>query len=152
MRPRPSARETTENLLVEADISDYLTRLTATVNKEHRGLFQGIDCRTPSDAHLGLQLADIVVGDARASSTRFITPISEDRCEQLGELNGVWFKEGRLTPMPHLINRRLHRASPQSSLPYFFQILAAGTLSYYTDNGEQRLIRASEAEFFDLYD
>lgn len=157
-------RETTENLLVEADINDYLRKLTATVNKEHAGLFQGIDCQTTSYVHLGLQLADLIVGEARAwyrehhdllqygSSTRLITPTSEDHYEQLGELNGLWFKEGRLTPMPRAVIRRLHRASPHSGLGYFFPILAAGTLSYYTDNGEQRLIRISEAEFFDLCD
>ena len=162
---RYDPRQEDEDQEVRRAISEYaglLKRVPEIFGAEDVCL--GIEVSIRSDEDLGLQLADVVVGEVREffrnnqeflqknATLGLITPESDEPLQQFEEMHNRTFKVGALSPIPPTLLRRISRPNIANLLSYYYRVLAAGMLTCVTDTGQPRHIEVPTRLFFDQLD
>jgi hypothetical protein len=110
---------------------------------------------------MGLQLADIVAGEARrlflgvpallrsGATNNLITSTSRERNAVYWPGLGRWWKHGRVVKIPQHVLRALTSPRPGRLWPEFNAVLASGILTCVTDFGTLRHIMPFEGKFLD---
>ena len=166
-------REKKEDKVVRASAADLIAA-TSNLKKvpdtdlrdDLADYFRGIEIDRPSDQEVGLQVADLMVGEvceffkangdlmSYAATPRLVTQSSQERVNPVTQVGGQIFKTGVLYKMPRDLQQRFHRADPgeRTVLPFFRNVLAAGMLTCYSAYGQPRDLMLFEGLIFDQCD
>jgi len=159
-------KEKKEDKAVHAAVDEYLGKLLKNALPNVAKLYLGMDNTRHSHEEVGVQIADLIVGEVRSlfqahpelltegSSKAFISGSSREEFEWWGEpFEGASFtKLGSLTKIPAELRRALTHADGTNCLPLYRNSCAAGLLTCYTDLGQPRHIEMFEGHFFQQTD
>ena len=141
---------------------DLLLRMPEPLRQVNN--YRGMQTNRRSEDEVGLQLADVVAGHIRdffrnnpsalttASSSRLITPESDEPLQKFERIGGQLFKTASLHPMPRMLWRILTRRNMANLVSYYYPVLAAGILTCNTFNGHPRDLELSTGFISDLLD
>jgi len=165
-------RERKEDQIVQATVSDIMA-LTRNLEKRfsdpqhgHHRLFRGIDSSKRSEEEVGLQLADLVVGEVRdffqanpevmsfGASKRLITQASEEPRNAVMRVDGHLAKTAALHRLHPGLHKRFFKPDPagRTVLPFFSSLQAAGILTCYSVEGQPRDLHIFEKLIWDQTD
>jgi hypothetical protein len=151
-RVRYDPRGESEDQEVRTAMARYLGRLTRVPELfGDTNPFLGMDVDTLSHEDVGLQLVDVVAGEARAffrynpealtenATLRLITSKSSEPLENLMKLNGSVHKVGALSPMSRSLAAKLGVENSENPISHYYPVLAAGILACVSETGQPRL-------------
>jgi hypothetical protein len=158
-------REKREDKAIRAYVEAFANVLKHTL-PDVSERYLGMDIETHSEDELGLQLADLVAGEivdffkaneellAYGSTSRLITPVSEESIQTIASLGRRWVKTGVLTPMPIDLYERFFRDDPngRTVLPCFVELMSSGILTCYGSFGTPRDLLIFEKLIWDQAD
>ena len=111
-----------------------------------------------------VSLADVVAGHVRdffrntpgalteGTTARLITATSDEPLQKFEDLNNLRFKVASLQPMSARLRRILTRRNMANLASYYYPVLASGTLTCITSNGQERAIELSTGLLLDVLD
>ena len=150
-RVRYDPRESDENQQVQAALAGYMAQLVNVPDLFGNDTgYLGMETNIHSEDDLGLQLADVIAGEAREffrstpealtenATLRLITPESDEPLQKFIEMNNVIFKSGALSPMSRGLHRKLARRNSANIISYYYPVLSAGMLTCVSDTGQLR--------------
>lgn len=128
--------------------------------------YLGMDVASRSENELGLQLADLMAGEivdffkaneellAYGSTSRLITPVSEEPIQTVASLGRHWVKTGVLITMPTDLYEHFFRDDPngRTVLPCFVELMSSGILTCYGAFGTPRDLLIFEKLIWDQAD
>lgn len=158
-------REKREDKAVKAYVetfADVLKHALLDVGERYLGM----EIQIPSEEEVGLQLADLMAGEivgffkaneellTHGSTSRLITPVSQEPIQTVASLGKHGVKTGVLTPMPDDLHERFFRDDPngRTVLPCFVDLMCSGMLSCYGSWGTPRNILIFEKLIWDQSD
>jgi hypothetical protein len=157
-------RESKEDKAVIAAIEWFINERFKAAAPSEAARYLGMENKRPSHLELGLQLADLMVGETRlffedhpwlltlGSSSKLITGQSREEIEWWEEVHGIFQKLGRLTKIPPNLAGGFKRVKGESCLPLYRYLFASGLLTCYSDFGTPRHIELFEEQVFDQTD
>jgi hypothetical protein len=150
-------RERKEDDVVRASVADFIALTKGLEGVDIGGLrtdlhtfLRGIESSKSSDEELGLQLADLAVGElceffkanpelmSYKASMKLVTPTSREDVMTGVAVQGQILKAGALYRMPTALQARFTKPDPRTVLPYFRNLFAAGILTCYSSLGQPR--------------
>jgi hypothetical protein len=130
------------------------------------GRIREVNITTKSEDSIGLQLADLAAGEARAfleanrdlletgSSPKLITPSSDEPIQGIIQFKGQNFKATAITMMPNALQKRFFQQDPKerSVFASFRDVLLAGMMTCYGSWGTPRHIAVYDKMLIDQLD
>jgi hypothetical protein len=158
-------KEKKEDKAVHTAVDDYFKLLKNAIPNAAK-LYLGLDNTRHSHEEVGVQIADLMVGEIRSlfqahpelltegASKVFITGTSREEFEWWGKSfeDGPFGKIGGLTKISPDLRRALTRTDGTNCIPLYRNSCAAGLLTCYTDLGQPRHIEIFEGHFFQQTD
>jgi hypothetical protein len=157
----PRTTDRVEDERVTSRSAEWMDRWAKRINPALAGASLGFSYSTESYESLGLQLADLVAGEARrlfrgtpallkaGATNNLITETSREGHAVYWPVAGRLWKHGRVVKIPPATLRALTTAKPGRLWPVFNPVLASGILSCITDFGTQRAVMPYECAFMD---
>jgi hypothetical protein len=163
-------REKKEDNVVRASVADFVAVTKDVEGIDLGGLrtdlhtyLRGIESSKASDEELGLQLADLTVGElceffkanpelmSYKASMKLVTPTSREPVMTGVAMQGYLLKGGALHRMPPALRARLTSPDPKGRtvLTYFRNLFAAGILTCYSSLGQPRDLIVFEGLIWD---
>jgi hypothetical protein len=152
-RVRYDPRGQSEDRVVRAAMARFMEGLTRVPELfGNTNPFLSMDVDLPSHDDVGLQLVDVVTGEARAffrrnpealtenATLRLITSRSTEPLENLMELNNSLHKVGALSRMSRSLAAKLGVKNSENPISHYYPVLAAGILACMSETGQPRLL------------
>jgi hypothetical protein len=143
-------------------VSEHAAQLTP----DTKGRLLDVNVTSSSENEMGIQLADLIAGEARAfleanrgllehgASPKLITPDSDEPVQAYGIFFDKPFKTGAVTSMPNALQAWFFKQDPKerSVLPCFTDLFLSGTITCYSSWGAPRHVMIYDKMFFDQLD